>query len=273
MASIVRDNTIINFDRIVFYGCSITAGSEIGNELFLNNDYKRKFDISDIDKIKKQHTRKLFIEKYINSDVSFEEIENYSKTKSWANKLAQLFNVDCDNRSVPAGNNQLSVHNIELDLSLSLIKDTDLVIVGISPYERWMWIDKNGNTHKTIFDWKHDWPSTKFYNEFLLYISNVNQYFFNTFLSLKHLNFLSKQLNNRILLQFMHRPWVVDPLLENKYKNLSNEVFKLSSIIDCNYSFSQIVKNWDDDVHGYSHPKEHHHSIMANYLYNKLCHR
>ena len=128
------------FDRLVAYGCSHTAGSETQDEDYVPNS----------DLLKKQIGWREFIKRY---DPVFSNnwtaYVNAGKETSFIKHLADKLNVPYENRAIVGSGSAEQIYLIEKDLAENQIKDTDLVIVGITGKERLLTFN-NENNPETI---------------------------------------------------------------------------------------------------------------------------
>jgi len=144
MKKISRHGKDIYFDRIIAFGCSYTSGMELVDHKY----YPGNLGAVIVDDIKRNNAgnkyttgQTAFYSTF--SDVQFRQIENHQKTVSWVATLAHKFGVPCINNGRIGSSMQEIVYDIELNISKGNIRDTDLVIVGCTSMDRWMYF-KNG---------------------------------------------------------------------------------------------------------------------------------
>ena len=241
--------TMINFNRIVAYGCSITSGFELADDIVY----------PDIKISMREHKKlKDGIETYFHARTSNAIKEE--NNRSWMGQLATYLDVECINKAIPGGSCQSSIYLLERDLASRFIKDTDLIIIGQWDYYRWFWINNNNEPQTpTIGGSDLRWPSKNFHNEFLLHLSNKNNLLFNWFTGIKYIDMLSDRLNGRLLQQLCHS--LKDDIYYSKIK-------QFDSFIDCEFSFDNIV-DWNDStkLHCFGHPTVDLHQQFANHIY------
>lgn len=248
-----RGNTV-QFNRVVAYGCSFTAGSELLDYMLAPH-----LSESEIDKIKRDKSWTSFYEQHSNP-----ELWNYIRTEqgnhSWAKWFANHFpGAGYINRAVMGSSAQGMVASIEIDLANGNLNDTDLIIVGLTSPDRWLYFDKTGKTETPIFGWSNLWPSEKAQSEFVKHYVNDHFKLYHYYQSMRHLDLLSNKLNGRLLQQYVHHTladyisFCNEPINPN-FLQMIRTGLEFNSVIDQQYSFGHIL-NWDTDTHGGYHPK------------------
>ena len=272
MVSIERNGQTISFNRIVAYGCSYTAGSELADHIVTCPN----MSMNEIDTLKRSMGMMEWNIKYLPGTDTDGQRTKVEHELAWPNKLAKHFEVPCLNRSRSGSSLQYSQYSIDKDISDGVITDKDLIIVGITSPHRWFYLNENGEPQRPIMGYHWNWPSESFHKEFVLEIYNTYFIAYNFYNSMNYLDMLSDKLNGRILLQPVHN--AIDGHLRNFEKELDPDFLKLvttmrdfKSILDPAYSFSELV-DWKNtnDCHGGNHPKEYIHQIFAKHLAEKL---
>lgn len=193
-----KDNDI-SFDRIVAYGCSFTAGGELGDRYLLPD-----LDVETINHYKKDMGIVKFneISEVIKNGGSL-YAEQKGRELAWPKKIADFFGVECINRAQGGGSQQLSIYLLEEDLSTGFIRDTDLILVGLTNKLRWFYLDNQGRYKKPLLSGHniYEWPSPLFFEEFVKHVSNNDNMTYAFFHTLKYLDLLSYQYGHKILMQ------------------------------------------------------------------------
>lgn len=274
MPTINFNGTSISFNRLVCYGCSFTAGGELGDIYLLAK--KTEDQISEIKK-------NLGIEKFNQlSEVRANKSGYYSDKKgrelAWPAALAKKFNVPYKNRAHGGSSLGHAIFHLETDLHRPDVEfgidiDNDLIIVGITSESRWFYIDKDGNPMKPIVNNANQWPGAKFYKEFILHCSNDNNMMYSYIVNLKYLDMLSKSLGGRILVQPCLQPFndfhIKDSITEEYLRRfLKKTVDSLTNVIDPTISMYDFFDRADELPWG--HPPKYAHDSFAEELYNKL---
>jgi len=240
-----KTNTI-NFDRIVAYGCSLTAGMELADSDIL--------DIPNIDEYKKS----LGVTKWLDllhKKLPLNEVLKLENNLAWPKYVADYFNVDYVNRAVYGSNGESSIWYVEQDIASGFLKDTDLILVGQTEPTRYFWLtDHNTPMHGCMGGSDDRWPSPLFHKEFIRF-ANPHHLMHRWLTDIKYLDMLSKTLGGRILQQFCY----------DTYK------LELYSLIDSEFSFNSFV-DWNNStqVHGFSHPRKDMQKYFASRVIDRL---
>lgn len=283
LISIVRDGKTVRFNRIVAYGCSHTAGSELVDHLFWPNG---SITAEGLDKIKRQYMenqkRNLFYNKY--PELGKQEVKDAQSKVSWAGQVAKHFGVPIINRAIPGSSMQGIVYSIENDLAIGALSENDLILVGATSMDRWFYLkDEEENCRfvpaTPIVGWPDRWPTEQFYNEFVEHVATDYFLMYNYQNAMRYLDLLNIQLGGRVCVQFLHST-ATDYLDDFKYRNKNpNRVFlnlfeginNYKCIVDKTVSFSSLVQ-WSDQsgIHGFYHPHVRYHEQLAGIIVNKL---
>lgn len=269
---IVPKSEAINFNRIVAYGCSFTAGDELADSKFITS-----YSIDKINQLKRasKSTKNKFSVPDL-PEYNWHLFDSEQRASSWAAKLAEKFNVDFLNKAVSGASLQYTLLQIQQDISDGAITDTDLVLIGLTSNARWMYYDKQNKPITVMFGYDYNWTSTDLKNCMALEVANDYFLLYNYFNCLEHLDLLSKKLNGRILMQYMHHT-LSDYIVFAKdmvpsFQKMVSAPNNYDSIIDKDYSFGNFI-NWETDTHGYYHPREEFHEQFANHIYKKLTNK
>jgi hypothetical protein len=109
------------FKRLVAYGCSLTAGTELGDHIAMDisidecNELKRKVPLKQWRRFEKQY-----------------KLEQAGYYRSWAGHLSNHLALELDNRGVGSA----SIDQCLLRMKNSLHNSEDLVIVGLTYIQR-----------------------------------------------------------------------------------------------------------------------------------------
>lgn len=269
MSEIKFKNKLISFDRIVAYGCSFTGGGELADRYLLPNK-----SADEVELLKRELGQDKFNkipEVAENGGAHWSNV--HGKTLAWPAKLSNLFGVPCENMAIGGSSIQSAVYLIEEDLANGNIKQDDLILVGITGPDRWMYFTNNGEMRRPGSQYvPMEWPSKGFYNEYITHIANDYNCVYGWYNSIKYIDMLSDRLNGRILQQ---------PCLakysDKNYNSLENH--GLINIIKNMSSFKSIIDYdntlWDmmedkSDTHAWYHPKEIYHQRFADHLFEIL---
>jgi hypothetical protein len=275
---IKRNQRDIAFNRIVAYGCSHTAGSELADHLF----WHEPITAVELDKIKRGYNdnRTDFYNK--NPRLCSLEAIGVQSQLSWAAQVAKRLDVDFLNKGLSGGSMQSIVYLIERDFADGVISENDLILVGATSMDRWMYFSEEER-----FGWPHAatpiigypglWPTEKFHNDFVEHVADDYFTLYNYFNTLKYLDLLSSNFNGRILVQPLHQTvndyirFVSSKSLNKRFIGMIESINKFSSIIDHNVCFGNLV-DWQNEsqVHGFNHPHIKYHEQLADIIVGRL---
>lgn len=279
LKSFKRNSREIKFNRVVAYGCSHTAGSELADHLF----WDRPISVGELDKIKRKYASSGASAFY--TDYKFlgvQEVIDAQNKLSWAGQVAQRLGVPILNKGVAGSSMQGMIYAIERDMATGDITENDLILVGATSMERWMYFDKEERwgwpwPATPIIGFPKFWPSERFHSEFVENIGDDYFLFFNYYTSLKYLELLSNYLDGRLLVQYVHCTmddyvsFVKDKPLNKRFMSMVANTRRFRSIIDHDLCFSNLL-DWrnDSQVHGFYHPHVRYHEQLADRVVDKL---
>lgn len=269
MKEIIRNGRCIKFNRIVAYGCSLTEGSELADYLLLP---EKTFD--EINVLKKKFGADKFYEKF-GSNNTMQEVRQVQGTLTWVRWLADKFSVPYVNKGICGNSVQGMIFDIEKDLASNFLTETDLIIVGLTCYDRWLYFDDTGNHISPVFGYNDRWPSDHVHKVILTNIGNEYFLLYNWFQSIKYLDLLSEKLNGRLLQQYMHYTIndylrFIDAEISDDFLTIIKQVESFNSIIDHNACLGKLVQ-WGVNTHAYNHPPVESHKVLATELFNTLA--
>ena len=273
------------YNRIISYGCSFTAGSELGDAEFLGIT-EQKWN-----KLVKKHSAHSNWELFTvgmnmsndNAAALQKDINTYNLSKSWPNYVAQYFHIPLVNRAVPGASISFIVSRILTDLHNFDIKDDDLILVGLPAPARWFQYMDDGTSVYGVFG--HPWINSKGLDP--MYQQQIEQHFFNNHnmfynycKDIAFLSLLSDKLNSRIkiccamITEERNREFYREELTQqhfNKHFNMCFDIAKLSnhyiSETDCLWPKGEIKP---DTHYIFGHPRVQYHEKFANSLIEKL---
>ena len=283
--------TKLPYNRIISYGCSFTAGAELGDTevLGMTEEEMRKL-------VKKhslqgagdlwQFLRDCMKLSSSDADELLEKINNHNLTKSWPNFIAKYFDVPLVNRAISGSSLSHTVSSILTDLHNSDIKDTDLILVGLTSPSRWFQYKDDGTLVYGVVG--HHWINSAGFDP--LYQQQVEQHFFNNHnmfynycKDIAFLSLLSDKLNGRIKLCYAltnekrFREFYREELKQqhfNDHFNMCFDIAKLSnhflSETDCLWPNGGAADIDSPTHHIFGHPRVQFHEQFANALIKKL---
>lgn len=281
LKTIVRNGKPISFNRIVAYGCSHTAGSELADHLF----WHTPITAMELDKIKRKWTADGRRGEFYLKNPSlqqYDQINEAGKKISWPAQVAKRFGVPIVNKAVPGASMQGIIYSIEQDLYEGNISDNDLVLIGATSMDRFLHFKKQEkntwpDVATPIIGCPWLWPTEKFHNDFVEYVADDYFLLFNYFNSLKYLDLLSERHQGRFLVQFIHHTihdyssFLSNKSLHKRFMGMVTATDNFKSIIDHEIAFGNLV-NWNNEsqVHGFMHLHIEYHEQLADLIVKKL---
>ena len=253
--------------RIVAYGCSYTAGDE-----FLDTLYR-----ADAEEIKKRDIHEWFSLKHNFDKTLINTINEKQRNMAWPAILANRLSIAVDNRAI-AGNSLASiVYQIEKDFANGEINEKDLVVVGLTSFERNIYFSNKGPI-SVLMHMKENFPHKlqKYQGPIADFNNSMFMYYF-YYLCLSRLIQLS---NNHLKGRLFIVPCInddnyknFDPVLEQYFQtdilNFRDECLNSECVItDKNlYNF---VESLENDMHSGGHPKQIVHERFVTHLLEVL---
>jgi hypothetical protein len=166
-------------DRIVAYGCSFTAGSELMDHVHLKMSFDKCNEIKQRMSSSLKNVRK-FIDYF-----KIEEADALNRQHSWVAYLSRKLNKPFENRAEGGSGLDQIYFKIYTDLNAGLISKNDLVIVGLTGISRivtfnhdkvqslllgWQISEKNSDDKKLIELLTDEWLIFNYYKTLKLLI-------------------------------------------------------------------------------------------------------
>jgi len=271
---LIINNTLVEFEKIVAFGCSFTAGYETRDHIFLN------ISESELDQMKRERNEtngyNFYYELDLNYD-SWEKLCDYNKEGSYVKFLADKFSVSWENFAEPGSSLEFSIWKLEEYLSNNK-HSNDLIIVGITCPNRLLYLTDHGKNNKTSpshlqLNTKFNWPDDDFYNTYITTLGTGKNLAWKYYLQLKYLDMLNNKLGNRVLLVPMQTHpanWI--NMVDNTFFN-TREIKELPSIFpDCMDNYVNMLNNPTNNskVHPFLHPRISVHQEFAENMYKIL---
>ena len=287
---------MIEFDRIIAYGCSMTCGDEAMDHVFVDSLTEYEVDKTKIDLgglFCPEWAGKYYNPKYCSDKTLFHEdgrwdwSEQLRRTKevAWPRWLADKFGVPWINRGLGGAGLEYSIYCYEEDLVTGKIGDKDLVLFGLTSPHRWFWFNENGITKKPLLSFHADWPSPKFHKDYVATVGNIYQLCWDYYWQIQYVDNLYHRTNGRVKSFFVTYPhndifklFISDPAFyqSNVYR-MAEKLGSLPSVLKLDYYFKSYEYGRDSnnlEPHplycGFGHPKISEHQVMAEELYKYL---
>lgn len=267
------NNKIVEFEKIVAFGCSYTAGFETRDHVFFN------ISDSEMDRIKKNKKETNGFNFYSSlglGDDGWNKLCDYNKEGSYVKFLADKFSVSWENFAEPGSSLEFSIWKLE-EYLINNRHSNDLIIVGVTCPNRLMYLieDKDNKTRPLHLQLNTNfiWPDDDFYNTYITTLGTSKNLVWKYYFQLKYLDMLNNKLGNRLLLVPMQTHpanWI--DILDDSFPNRT-EIKELTSIIpDCIDNYSNMLENptKNSKVHPFLHPKLSVHQEFAENIYTLL---
>lgn len=253
--------------RIVAYGCSYTAGQELADAIILNKThdeidaYKRKHGIHCIDGV-------------YGSKENLSACDKLSSELAWPNYIAERFGIPCINRAEKGTSVNEFIFNIERDLITGKIEPTDLILVGLTSPVRFSWVTKFGHM-MTKFVGDERWTYNSELNYALLdtWATDCNL-IWEYFKHARHLDLLSSCMGGRLktVMTVQSIESIKIALPDYKHRLPWIDSLKLHNLLSPELSLSNFIEDgkWDEQTHGWGHPKVEVHERYAAHIYDQL---
>ena len=269
------------YKRIISYGCSLTAGTELLDHAVLNmteNEFVEFLKKNKISSIPEFFS-------YLKDNFSYDEITSkmfqLNASASWPNFIAKHFSVPHVNQAVPGSSVSHTAYKILKDLASSQIEETDLVLVGITSPSRWFQFLEDGDEAWGVFGigWNMRFK-VEYQKQLEKHWFNAYNIIYSHFKEITFLSDLSDRLGGRIKLCYAfagpeYLKYFFEEDLQNSrfsdFFNFSVDMCPTHNFLDTTASISNLA-GWrkDSTHHVFGHPKIQFHEQFANILIEKM---
>ncbi len=200
--------TKFNYKRIVSYGCSFTAGSEITDHDIIGITEEELLLCA---RKNKYHGSHELYEHYNVSAETKRQILQSNRSKAWPAYIAQHYNIPLLNRGRPGSSLSHATYSLLRDIHSNTILPTDLILVGITSPNRWFQFTSSGREFYGVFG--HGWTfldhphaTTNYRKELENNWYNGYNVIYNHYKEMQFLSNLSNTMNGQIKLCYAIRP-------------------------------------------------------------------
>lgn len=253
---------VTKYSKLVAYGCSWTAGSELQDHIAL------KMSETECDNLKKKLGLHGFGNRYDKI------IRNRGAEVAWPAELGRRANLPVVNRAAGGASVEYSLYHFQKDIQLRQVTSDSLVIVGLTTPDRQLvfknhlgegFIQLLPGSDAKAFGWKSS--NTKFlWNCFLT--DERLAYNYANFINLMRFH---AQKNN-IDLHFLKMDNLRKPYLRSRNKCVNNNLLMTFKEIEHTGELISTKSlhdfNNNDAMHGFNHVKAPCHSRFARHLYD-----
>ena len=257
---------VSNFNKIVAYGCSFTAGQELGDADILGISH------DEVDRLKAEHGLGDQAYRKVYGKLA-KEAEAHGKTLAWPSQLAKKVNLPCSNRAANGSNLSNVIFKIQKDMRDGSLKETDLIIVGITSPNRFFYLSEKASEINQVFNFRETWVDPKLYDALIVDYANDVNLMYQYIRDLKILDDMATQyFKGRMFLSM-----TVHTL--DGWKNFFSgyreklpwlDSFEFDNLLLPDYAFQNIREEYKIEPHAWSHPKLQSHIIYADKIYNEL---
>ena len=254
-----------SFNRVIAYGCSLTAGDELMDHVFMNMSFEK------CNSIKRQFI--LDSNKRIDAGFKFRRTYNIKTADkelncnhSWAAYLAKHLNLPFENRAKSGSSIDQVYFTIYHDLLSSSISNTDLILVGLPPQYR---IIDFRNPQKVLSLSNLHLDKDNLEHKLLIDMFNDDSAFFHYFKTVELL--CNLKINIRI------QPMISDMVPNSSYKinhtkDYINSVWNNSvkNMLLSEECLRPRVVNGELKNCGFGHPPVESHILLAEKIYNQV---
>jgi len=251
------------YDRLITYGCSWTAGCEINDhKIFGKTFHEMQYEKLHCKDIEEFHNKKTE-----NGDTYWSVIkknEDLNRNRAWGYHLAQKLSLKFLNRAKGGSGIDFSLFSMIFDTQNGTIKNTDLIIVGLTtPTRLFLWND-NHKIENRILGVNLD----KKIDKLMHYLWSDNNLIFS------YLNTLSSILmfQNTLVFFVRHNPF--EGKFAKDYKINTHNMFLYKKVLekykDRFFDRNILLEQGFHEHCGFGHPQEKEHIILAEKLYQQI---
>jgi len=262
------------YKRIISYGCSLTAGSELTDHEFLGITEDELFDLVKKRNMKGSHEVFQFFKL---TSMTHKQLLAKNASVSWPNYVAQNFNVPLVNKAMPGTSLSHATYNILNDLHYNAIEEDDLVLVGITSPSRWFQFTDKGEEFGGVFGFL---GKDEYVKQLELEWANPYNLMYTHYKEIAFLSDLSDRLNGQIKLCYAFgspdylKHFYRSELKEKKFSEFYQFALSLyprHNFIDHTTSISELA-SWIEPTkhHVFGHPRVQFHKIFANMISENL---
>ena len=263
------------YKRIFSYGCSITAGTELGDAALLGMTEDQLDEFVKANQI--VGTQDLYGKLGAMKD-TIGLINTVNASFSWPNYVAEHFNVPLHNRAIGGSSLSSATHEILKDLHNSNINNDDLILVGITGPGRWFQFNEGGKTAGGVVG-QYSWPNTllEYQNQLEQNFFNRHNLLYNHYKELAFISNLSDRLNGQIKMCYaVNSPSQLENIFHLKEKefvgfyDFCRSIFPTHNLIDETLCLTELAGRDRKNFHPFKHPKVEFHKKFANILIEKM---
>jgi len=247
------------------YGCSFTYGAELADQHFCKKTRE------ETERIKSSMSQPEFRNKYITGRE--DEYENLMHERSYASRIAKIIGAKkYINRAVSGGSNMHMFYNILEDIKTGKITTNDVIFVGLTSPQRYVWYDKTASQFRSTTVSGGPWPSEKFRKQYATNVSDQDYVLqiVQTFYAIKEIT--------KDFKFFYQTTWWPYTHTYKKHEVNNNSLYSCLTDIDNNALIPNIglfyelpePANYTKYSHTFGHPYQEYHVSYGNKLGHAL---
>jgi hypothetical protein len=265
------------YKRIISYGCSFTAGSELTDhevmgitEEELSACARRNKYIS---------SRQVHQHFSVSAELRAQILES-NRNKSWPNYIAQKYNIPLLNQAVPGSSLSHTTYCILRDIHNNITQPTDLILVGITSPNRWFQFLGNGKTFYCVMNegWSnitHSFVTEKYKAELDKNWFNMYNVLYSYYKEILFLSNLSDTMNGQIkMCHALSTPKDIQSIYEQQDSNFVKFCENLNPNKNLIYTENCMMgisgKQDFSTHHTFGHPRVETHKKFADLIIEKL---
>lgn len=271
------------YDRIVSYGCSVTAGSEMTDHDAIGITEDELAAIARKNKYVGSHQ----IYQHFSIDKNKRnEILIRNRTKSWPNFIAKHYGIPLLNQAINGSSLQHATYFLQRDIHSDVIKSSDLIVVGVTSPNRWFQFTSRGFPFYGVFG--SGWETLDHSGNSLSYIHELEKHWYNLYnvlysycKEIQYLSNLSDTMNGQIKLCYaIGTPTFIEHIFSEELKSGGKESDFLkfcNKLIDHKHflypekALPELAGFRDySKHHTFGHPRVQYHEQFANVLISEL---
>jgi hypothetical protein len=270
------------YTRIISYGCSFTAGSELTDHDVIGITEEELSACARRNKYNGSHE---ILQHFSSGAAEFLELRQRilesNRTKSWPNYIAQKYNIPLLNRGIPGSSLSHTSYCILQDIHNKITQPTDLILVGITSPNRWFQFTHTGNPFYGVMNggWsklKHARATEKYREELENNWFNMYNILYSHNKEILFLSNLSDTMNGQIKMCYALAATPKDMLScyekqDSEFVSFCDKLVPNKHFLYAEDSMSGISGKQDYSTHHmFGHPRVESHIKFANILIEKL---
>lgn len=261
------------YNRIISYGCSFTAGSELTDHEVMGITEEELIVCA------RQNNYVSVSQIYDHFSVTPEirdKIAKSNREKSWPNFIAQKYNIPLLNRAINGSSLSHASYRILQDMHNNIIHPTDLILVGITSPNRWFQFNENNKPFNIGFaaGWdklNHSLAQRQYKQELEKNWLTSHNVIYTHSKEILFLSNLSDLMNGQIKLCYALRSTRNWSRADSDFFSFCDNLIPSNNFLCTEIGMSDLAyKNEYTTHHAFGHPRVEIHKKFADILIEKL---